>query len=98
MEKLIYTPLHIPYGDCMVKVEVFKTEMCPHCPRAIALVKEAAKDLKNVEVEIIDAMQNPRRALDYGIMAVPTIVINGAKKFVGTPSREEFVKALSSEG
>ncbi len=80
----------------MVKVEVFKTEMCPHCPKAVALVKEVAKDLKNVEVEIIDAMQNPKRALEYGIMAVPTIVINGTKKIVGTPSREEFVKALTS--
>lgn len=80
----------------MVKVEVFKTEMCPHCPKAVALVKEVTKDLKNVEVEIIDAMQNPKRALDYGIMAVPTIVINGTKKIVGTPSREEFVQALTS--
>ncbi|MBI5253471.1 MAG: MJ0307 family thioredoxin [Euryarchaeota archaeon] len=80
----------------MVKVEVFKTEMCPHCPKAVALVKEVAKDLKNVEVEIIDAMQNPKRALEYGIMAVPTIVINGAKKIVGTPSKEEFIKALTS--
>ncbi|MDI6655238.1 MAG: MJ0307 family thioredoxin [Candidatus Hydrothermarchaeota archaeon] len=80
----------------VIKVEVFKTEMCPHCPKAVALVKEVTKDLENVEVEIIDAMQNPKRALEYGIMAVPAIVINGTKKFIGMPSRGEFVQALTS--
>lgn len=80
----------------MVKVEVFKTDMCPHCPRAVALVKEVTKDLENVEVEIVDAVQNPNRALVYEIMAVPTIVINGTKKFVGTPRREELIQALMS--
>ena len=80
----------------MIKVEVFKTDMCPHCPKAVALVKEVTKDLENVEVEIIDAMQNPKRALEYEIMAVPTIVINGIKKFIGTPRKEEFVQALMS--
>lgn len=80
----------------VIKVEVFKTEMCPHCPKAVALAKEVAKNFENIEVEIIDAMQNPKRALEYGIMAVPVIVINGTKKIIGTPSREEFVQALTS--
>lgn len=35
--------------------------------------------------------------LKYGIMLVPTIVINGKVKFVGTPKREALVKAIQEE-
>ncbi len=78
-------------------MEIFKTNTCPHCPGAVALAKELEGGYRgDVEVEIIDAMQQPQRAISYGIMAVPTIVINGTRAFVGTPSRDAFKKAIDN--
>ena len=40
--------------------------------------------------------ENRQRAIDYQIMAVPTIVINGEVTFVGAPSEDELIDKLES--
>jgi predicted DsbA family dithiol-disulfide isomerase len=60
-------------------------------------VTDVAKDIDGMEVEVVDAMKNPERALRYKIMAVPTIVINGTVKFVGLPSRDVLVRNIKEE-
>lgn len=82
-----------------IKIEVFKTDSCPHCPAAVA----AAENAKNrfgdkIEVEIVNANnpENIDRAREYRIMAVPTVVINGNVEFIGAPSDEELIQKLES--
>ena len=83
-----------------IKVEVFSTNSCPHCPAAI----EAAESAKNklgdaIDVEAIkidESEENRQRAIEYQIMAVPTIVINGEVTFVGAPSDFELIEKLES--
>ena len=41
-------------------------------------------------------MENRQRAIDYQIMAVPTIVIDGEVAFVGAPYPEELLEKLES--
>ena len=85
-----------------IKVEVFSTSTCPHCPAAIDAAEKAKEKLGDaIEVESIkiDDAENPdnrQRALDYQIMAVPTIVIDGEVSFVGAPSEDELVAQLES--
>jgi protein-disulfide isomerase len=51
-----------------------------------------------VEVFKIDeSMENRQKAIDYQIMAVPTIVINGEVTFVGAPMAEELIQELESK-
>ena len=83
-----------------IKVEVFSTSTCPHCPAAIAAA-ESAKDKLGDAIDVesvkIDAdPENRQRAIDYQIMAVPTIVINGEVVFVGAPSEDELIGKLES--
>ncbi|AXV37028.1 MAG: MJ0307 family thioredoxin [Methanobacteriaceae archaeon] len=82
----------------VVKVEVFTSPTCPYCPMAIEVVDAAKKDLgDSIEVEKIDIMQDREKAIEYGLMAVPAIAINGVVKFVGAPSLEELMAALKED-
>ncbi|GAB6054895.1 MJ0307 family thioredoxin [Methanobacterium alkalithermotolerans] len=82
----------------VVKIEVFTSPTCPYCPMAIEVVDEAKKDLGDVlEVETVDIMQDREKAVNYGLMAVPAIAMNGVVKFVGAPSKEELMQAIKEE-
>ena len=78
----------------MVKIEVFTSPMCPHCPAAKRVVEEVVSEMEGVEVEHVDVMKEPERAANYGIMAVPTIVIDGEVAFVGAPTKEALKDKL----
>ena len=83
-----------------IKVEVFSTNSCPHCPAAIdaaSVAKDKLGDAIEVEVLKIDESEEIRqRAIDYQIMAVPTIVIDGEVAFVGAPTDAELIAKLES--
>ena len=83
-----------------IKVEVFSTNSCPHCPAAIdaaSVAKDKLGDAIDVEVLKIDESDEIRqRAIDYQIMAVPTIVIDGEVAFVGAPTDVELIEKLES--
>jgi len=82
----------------VVKVEVFTSPTCPYCPMAIEVVESAKRNLgDSIEVEKIDIMQDREKAIEYGLMAVPAVAINGVIKFVGAPSLEELMDALKEE-
>ena len=84
----------------VVKVEVFSTSTCPHCPAAIdaaQVAKDKLGDSIDVEVLKIDeSNENRDRAMGYQIMAVPTIVIDGEVTFVGAPMADELIDKLES--
>ena len=84
-----------------IKVEVFSTNSCPHCPAAIdaaQVAKDKLGDSIDVEVLKIDeSNENRERAINYQIMAVPTIVIDGNVEFVGAPTENEIIAALESK-
>ncbi|MCK9150865.1 MJ0307 family thioredoxin [Methanobacterium alcaliphilum] len=79
----------------VVKIEVFTSPTCPYCPMAIEVVEEAKKDLGDIlEIEKVDIMEDRERAVNYGLMAVPAIAMNGVVKFVGAPGKEELMQAI----
>ena len=83
-----------------IKVEVFSTNSCPHCPAAIDAAQKAKDKLGDaIDVEILkidESKDNYQRAIDYQIMAVPTIVIDGDVVFVGAPTDSELIEKLES--
>ncbi|MGA2677185.1 MAG: MJ0307 family thioredoxin [Methanobacterium sp.] len=82
----------------VVKVEVFTSPSCPYCPMAVELVEEVKKEMPDdLEVEKIDIMSDREKAVEYNLMAVPAIALNGVVKFVGAPTKEELVEALKAE-
>ena len=84
----------------VIKVEVFSTNSCPHFPAAIEAAQSAKDKLGDaIDVESIkidESEENRQRAMDYQIMAVPTVVIDGEVAFIGAPMESELIEKLES--
>jgi len=81
----------------MVEVNVLKTQMCPHCPRAAAVAKKVAAELGGVQVKETYLDTDPAGqeiATKHEIMSVPTILINDRVAFVGVPNESALRKAI----
>ena len=99
-----YLQIYKLIGDIKmaIKVEVFSTSTCPHCPAAIEAAQVAkdklgdAIDVESVKIDDMEHPENRQRAIDYQIMAVPTIVIDGNVEFIGAPSDSELISKLES--
>lgn len=84
----------------MVKIEVYFSPVCPHCSGAKKLVAEVASRYGgDVEVEEIDTYteEGIQRGMANGVMAVPTVFIDGERKFVGFPFlKEDLVASIKA--
>lgn len=58
-----------------VKIEVFYSKTCPHCPEQKKLAKEFESD--EVKVKLTDVAIEKGRANNHNVRAVPTTVISG---------------------
>ncbi len=75
----------------MVKIEVYFSPVCPHCPGAKKLVAEvAARYGGKVEVEEVNTFtaEGIKRGMANEVMSVPTVFIDGEKRFEGFPFPE----------
>lgn len=77
----------------MVKIEILTREGCAFCPAAIEMCRKVAAEFDDVEITetSIDTEDGEQRAADLGIVAVPTILIDGEPKITGVP-REEVLR------
>ncbi len=76
--------------------ELFTSPTCPYCPEARRRVENIVKKLKNAILieRNISEPENAELARRYGIMSVPTLIINGRYKIVGLVSEEEILSYL----
>lgn len=82
----------------VIKLEVFTSPTCPYCPMAKEVAEEAkGKFGDSIDVEYVDITKDRERAINYGLMAVPAIAIDGEVKFVGAPSLEELETSIKEE-
>jgi thioredoxin 1 len=80
----------------MVKIDVYFSPVCPHCPGAKRLVAEVSSE-HGGRVEEINTYtrEGIERGMANGVMAVPMVFVDGVKKFVGFPfSREALAAAV----
>jgi glutaredoxin len=80
----------------MVKVQIVTTKSCPYCPSAKRLWQEVKKE-KNFDYQEVDAFSDEGRDLveKFGIMTVPTTIIDGKVAFTGVPEKNKAVAAVS---
>ncbi len=80
----------------MVKIEVYFSPVCPHCPGAKKLVADvAARYGGKVEVEEVNTYtaEGIKRGMANEVMSVPTVFIDGERSFMGFPFPEEDLVA-----
>ncbi len=81
--KDIKTPVHI---------QVFVTLTCPHCPVAAAIAHKLAVESPMIRADVIDAQEFPVLAQKYGVIGVPTIIINEKVEFTGAFNEDMFAE------
>lgn len=76
----------------VISVQIFTSDDCPYCPKAMEMVKELSKKYREVvwTQTSIDKFAGRKQALTFGIPAVPAIVIDGKLIFIGLPTSNEF--------
>jgi thioredoxin 1 len=84
----------------VVEIEVFTSPTCPHCPRAVSLVKEF---VDKGQVELVEtnigSPEGKQKADEFEIRAVPTLLVRGPGSeepigLRGVPSRDTLVKVI----
>lgn len=79
-----------------VKIQVFVTTSCPHCPPAVIVSHYFAMLNPLITSEMIEANQFDDLSGRYGVQSVPMIVINdGKRSFVGVRKAEELYEEIS---
>ncbi len=80
--------------DEKLKIRVFVTPTCPHCPSAAVLASRMARYSENVESEVIEANEFPELSMKYGVQGVPRTVINDRFYVEGALPESMLVAAL----
>ncbi|MHA1379716.1 MAG: thioredoxin family protein [Candidatus Helarchaeota archaeon] len=77
-----------------VRIEIYESPTCPHCPVAMRMLRNAQKVYKE-DIEIIDVNISSKSgqllAQLNNITGTPTIFMNGELKFQGDPRSENAV-------
>ncbi len=81
-------------------IELFYSPACPHCPKAKEILLEVLEKIDQKihldEVNILSP-EGLKRAEKYGVMAVPTTIINMRHKIVGIPAKDRLLKLINHE-
>jgi glutaredoxin len=64
-------------------IELFSSTGCQDCDAVKELINQIITRYTGVDLEIVDIGEDADRAEEYGIISVPSIVINGELYFTG---------------
>jgi len=83
-----------------VMMELFYSPVCPHCPKAketlLEVLEKVDQKIHLDEVNVL-SLEGLKRAEKYGVMAVPTIIVNMRHKIVGVPRESKLLKLINHE-
>ena len=81
--------------DDRIEVVLFKSDSCAFCPRAEEVVRDTIEDFgaDTFTLNIINVSENPEAAEEYGIFALPTVMIAGVS-ITGIPEPEMLMKMI----
>src|SRR3989338_3640398 len=84
-----------------IRIEIYTSVTCPHCPSARKLMEELNKEIDDLETEefIVNTPEGNERAKQMNVKSVPMIFLQGIGKkdvfvFTGTPSKNRILEAV----
>ena len=75
-----------------VRIQVFVTLTCPHCPTAAAIAHRLAVESDFIRADVIDSTEFPALAQKYAVLGVPKVVINEKVEFTGAFTEDMFAE------
>jgi len=82
----------------MKEVKMFTKETCPHCKKALSLMKEICEEhpeYKTVKIEKVDETKEANYAATFDYYYVPTFYVGGVKMHEGSPTKEALKKVYA---
>ena len=81
--------------DSSVEIILFKSDSCAFCPRAEEVVRETIQDFGEsaFKLTIINVSEDPESAEEFGVFALPTIMIGGVS-VTGIPEPDMIMKMI----
>ena len=77
-----------------VRIQVFVTPACPHCPQMARLAYQVALETPRISAEVIEANEFPELSQRYQVRAVPTTVIDDKMSFAGAVPDDALVDII----
>jgi len=86
-------------ADDLIEIVLFKSDTCAFCPRAEEVVRETIEDFGSAifNLRIVNVSENPEAAEEYGIFALPTVMIGGVS-VTGIPEPDMLMKMVLGAG
>ncbi|MCD6331615.1 MAG: thioredoxin family protein [Thermoplasmata archaeon] len=80
--------------DKEVHIQVFVTPTCPYCPTMVHIAHQMAVENEKIKADMIEAIEFPHLAQKYGVVGVPTTIINEKREIVGAVPEEVFMEEI----
>ena len=79
----------------LIEVVIFKSDSCVFCPQAEEVVRDTLEDFGPdvFKIKVINVSEDPHAAEQYGVFALPTIMIGGVS-VTGIPEPEILMKMV----
>ena len=82
-----------------MKVELFYAPGCNACSSTSEELRAAAlRAIEDLEWREINAAENVDRAVELGVLTLPSIAIDGVLVFTSMPTAAQFSEALKRQG
>ncbi len=79
-------------------IELFSSSGCQDCEAVKKILDQIIGKFTGVDLEIVDIAEEANRAEEYGIISVPSIVINGELLYSGeVPPQHDLEHAIKKE-
>ncbi len=88
------TVRHLRRLQQTVRVQVFVTPACPHCPEMTRLAGKLALESARISVDVVEISEFPRLAERYAVRAVPTTVVDDRAVLVGAVDEATLVSQI----
>lgn len=77
-----------------VRIQVFVTPACPHCPQMARLAYQVALESPRIRAEVIEANEFPELRQRYQVRGVPTTIIDEKMSFAGSVPDDLLVDTI----
>lgn len=74
-----------------LKIMFFTSPTCSWCPYLIDVLQRLIKDIEHLKLEIFDVSKDIEKAEEYGIVAIPTIILPNNQRIIGAAD-EAFIQ------
>lgn len=73
-----------------MKITYYKSRICPRCIPTNRLIARLRREHPEIEIEEIEVLTHPARALQDGVMMLPTLIVD-EKRYHHAPPLDELL-------